>query len=181
MSSLTGIRTYGAESFCEAFSPIFEACSGFYFCESTRDSCFRFPLDDDSVFENYKRAAAATDRNGDLMFSSSVLFDLATIVDEDWNAIQLLDTQDFRVHRTFEKQRHKLSTTQVARFVQQKIAFFHNYDGCFWQFFTNIDELADTIISAHRDNPRFDLRYVDIAEHYWNVGEFRDDFPPRVG
>lgn len=181
MSSLTGVRTYGAESFCEAFSPIFGAFAGLCFYESANDSSFHFPWDDDSVFENYRKAAVATDRNGDLMLPSSVLIDLATIVNEDWNAIQLLNTQDFRVHRTFEKQRHKISTTPVKSFVHQKTIFFHNYDGCFWQFFTNIEKLADTIISAHRDNPRFDLRFVDIGEHYWNVGKFCEDYPPRVG
>lgn len=180
MQKLTGIRAYGAENFVEAFAPIFSSLGGLYFREAAGDSCFAFPFDDDSVYDGYRRAAIAEDVNGDLLFPSSVLVESAAIVDEDWNAIQLLDTQDFGVHRRFEQQRHDLAIRPVDRFVHRRIVFFHNFDGCFWQFFTNISGLGDAIVSAHRDNERFDLRHVDITEHYWNVGKYRTDLPPRV-
>ena len=180
MTELTGLRVYGADSFREAFSPLFGSFDGLYFREPQNDSCIRFPFDDDSVHERYRNSALHEAVNGDLLFRSQTLIKFADIIDEDWNAIDLLDTTDFKLHRKFERQRLQLREDEASQILDQRIVFFHNFDGCFWQFFTNINGLAQMVVNNHRTTMRIDLRYVNICEHYWNVGSLRKDYPTPV-
>ena len=178
---LTGIRIYSGMTFAESFRPIFSYFAELYFYEDSNDSSFRFPFDDDSVYEKYLTLPVATQPESGFVFDSDVLIEHAKIVDEDWNAISLLNTTDFKTHRQFENQRLGLREEPNVDFIQQRIIFFHNYDGCFWQFFTNIDGVTDSILQAHRGSVDVDLRWVNIREHYWNVGDYRADYPEPVG
>ena len=144
-NELTGLRIYGGMTFAESFHPIFSYFADLYFYEDSNDSSFRFPFDDDSVYERYLTLPIATQPDVGFIFDSDVLIEHAGIVDEDWNAISLLDTTDFETHRRFAEQRLGLQEAPDTSFVEQRIIFFHNYDGCFWQFFTNIDGVADAI------------------------------------
>lgn len=180
-NQLTGIRIYSGKTFAESFECIFPFFNDLFFFEPPNDSCFRFPFDDDSVFENYRATSIANDKNNGMMFDADTLLALADFVSEDWNGISLLDTREFSPHKKFESQIFDLRQNNEIRFVDQKILCFYNFDGSFWQFFTNIDGVTDAMILNHRGNHGVDLRHVDIRVNYWNVGEYRDDFPIPVG
>lgn len=184
---MKGIRTYFRRNtidtswFKQAFQPLYPLFQNLFFVESIRadlGSCFKFPWDDDTIYEQYIDSCI-DQRGDDGLFQSERLIALDQYIDDDWNAIVLAGIPDLKKNRRLKK--HILdSTLTSAELESNRVIFFHNYDGAFWQFFTNDADVIGLMIRSQISNTDLDLRYVQYQNDYPSPGEYRDDYPPRV-
>jgi hypothetical protein len=87
-----GLRTYfrnwkkGRSGFRQAYEPIYPLLNDLFFVEQVVDSCFKFPWDDDTAYDDFAKSHIERDGNYGL-FPSDVLIKLDRYVADDWNAI----------------------------------------------------------------------------------------------
>ena len=181
---MRGIRTYfrrwieSKTGFRQAYQCLYPLLGGLYFVEHITSSGFSFPWDDCSFYDRFVDSCITQD--GDYgLFESQTLIDNDQHVSDDWNSIVLADISEVARHRklTTRVDRKSITSAQVKAC---RIVFFHNFDGAFWQFFTNDSEVTDRMLSYHAASDDLDLRFVEYEKDYPDPGEYRDDYPPVV-
>lgn len=182
---MNGIRTYfrnddiPESGFQRAYRPLYSLLDGLYFVDAyPRDSCFSFPWEDETIADACLDASLQVDQ-GWRLYKAAVLIDHAQYITDDWNAILLSDLGEITSNRTLLNHIQS-SAYPINQDKQHRVLFFHNFDGCFWQFFTNDIRFIDAIIKANRSNPDFDLRSVQYDQDYPNPGRYRKDYPPPI-
>ena len=100
-------------------------------------------------------------------------------VSDDWNSILLVESDEFRDHLAIAEILYAKNVT-FPPLSKLRILYFDNFDGAFWQFFTNDQDIIDRYLEVHSQNENFDLRYVEMKKHFPDPGDYREDFPPGV-
>jgi len=182
--SVNGIRTYfrkwddSLTWFESSYSVLSNLCKGFYFFDEKAEGSFQFPYDDETRYENYVSACVSSTKERRL-YKADFLFENMDIVSDDWNSILLIDSREFRDHLAIEKILYAENVT-FPPMRKMRILYIRNFDGSFWEFYTNDQGLIDRYLEVHSTNKNFDLRYVEMKKHFPDPASYRDDFPPRV-
>lgn len=181
MSDMKGIRTYFRRwretGFKQSYHCLYPLFGGMYFYLLDGDCVFHFPWDNDEPSERFLKSAVANDASGRL-FPVSALTQNDVYVTDDWNGFVLTNSMDLSTNQIISKSVTSLTSVPVQK--DLRVVFFHNYDGAFWQFFSNDDAFAAKMTATHHENPDLDLRVVDYACDYPDPGRYRDDYPPRA-
>lgn len=184
-ATMKGIRTYFRRNdiswFRQAYWPLYPFLRNLFFVETIcaeLDPCFKFPWDDDTIFKRYLDSRV-DQRGNDGLFQSETLIRYDQYIDDDWNVLVLADIPDLKENR---RPKNKIldSTLASTELETGRVIFFHNYDGAFWQFFTNDEQMIDSMLRSQKTNADLYLRYVQYHNDYPNPGAYRDDDPPRV-
>ena len=178
---MNGIRTYFRRwhdsGFRQSYECLYKLLDEFNFYLFHGDCIFHFPWEDDSFALRFEESAISHDDKGKL-YSANTLTANDIFVSDDWNGITLTDSIDIAQNRRVYEALHSLRPTKLD--FNGRIIYFHNYDGAFWQFFTNDPSFVNEMIARQTQNTELDLRLVDYQHDYPDPGRYRDDYPPKA-
>ena len=192
--TLAGLRFYARsrevdDTFAGCFAPLFDLWDGLFFYGEPADDVFAWPWEEDeedasshharflarSVWVGEPNVYGAVPR----IVPAAAVAEFASLVSDDWNAFTLAET---RVPGSLKHLTERVERlTHVPRpGDDRRVSFFRNFDGCFWEVFTNDPRAVPALLRAHGGNPAWDLRAVTYPKHAGNPGRFRPDEPPPV-
>jgi len=178
---MQGIRTYFRPwrdaGFRQAYECLYPLFGGLWFYLYRGDCIFRFPWDDEERADRFDSSAIDRDDAGNL-YSVTSLIANDVYISDDWNGITLTDTKELATNRRVYEAIHSLPPKRYE--FKGRILFFHNFDGAFWQFFSNDAIFMTRVLESHSRNPAFDLRLVDYERDYPDPGRYSEDYPLKA-